>query len=165
MEPVGLSGRWTLTQTTSNAPNGASPFGPTLTINHSESSVTLAGQAPSVTYVVDGRDHDLTSSVSPSITPFELMSGATSGVGTYRAAWSTRQLIVVRRDAVSLGTAPHTVNMRRVIRQAFTLAGDGSLFADSLMITDPLEIKFFNIPETPAQDPPANIRSVYTKAR
>ena len=100
--------------------------------------------------------------VRPANTVSYFTNMATSGVGIYLAHLSDAQLIVVRRDQVTLGEVPHALTVGRVIRQAFTLGGDGLLTIDSLMITDPLGIEFFNAP-TPPENPPSNIRTVYRK--
>ena len=163
---VNLTGRWMLTDSPSPAVSpSVNPFGATLTISQSANAVTLADSTLSVTYELDRIEHDLPTVARPSNTVSYFTNVATSGTGTYRASVSSAQVIVVRRDSVSLGDAAHQRTIGRVIRQGFTLAGDGSLVIDSLMITDPLGIEFFFNATTPLENPPANIRAVYRKAQ
>ena len=163
---VNLTGRWMLTDSPSPAVSpSVNPFGATLTISQSANAVTLADSTLSVTYQLDRIEHDLPKAARPSNTVSYFTNVATSGTGTYRASVSSAQVIVVRRDSVSLGDAAHQRTIGRVIRQGFTLAGDGSLVIDSLMITDPLGIEFFFNATAPLENPPANIRTVYRKAQ
>jgi hypothetical protein len=83
-------------------------------------------------------------------------------LGTYRAYLNAAQLVVLRRDSVSLGEGTRDRKIGRVIRQAFAPSGDGTLVIDTLMVTDPLGAEFFNVPAAP-EDPPSNIRRVYRK--
>jgi len=162
---VDLSGRWTLTDSPSPAISpSVSPFGPAVTIRQSGTSVALTDAALSVTYEADRLEHDLPNATRPANTVTYFTNASTSGVGTYRASLSAAQLIVVRRDSVSLGVEPRQRTIGRVIRQAFTLSADGSLVIDTLMLTDPLGIEFFNAPTLP-ENPPSNIRIVYRKAQ
>jgi len=161
---VDLSGRWTLAESPNPAISpSVSPFGPSITIRQSANSITLTDSALSVTYEADSLDHDLPQATRPANSVSYFTNAATSGVGTYRAALSAVQLVVVRRDSVPLGVEPHQRTIGRLIRQAFTLSGDGSLVIDSLLVTDPLGIEFFNAPALP-ENPPSNIRIVYRKA-
>ena len=161
---VDLTGRWTLADSPSPAVSPiVNPFGAALTISQSANVVTLTDATQSVRYELDRLEHDLPQVARPANTVSYLTNAATSGVGTYRASVSTAQLIVVRRDSISLGEVPRQRTVGRVIRQAFTLTGEGSLIVDSLMVTDPLGIEFFNR-QTPPENPPSNIRCVYRKA-
>jgi hypothetical protein len=159
---VDLNGRWTLTA--APIPTDVNPFGSAITISQSAMSVTIADSTMSVTYEADRIDHDLPKATRPANTVAYFTNAATSGVGTYRASLTAAQLVVVRKDSVRLGMEPHQVSIGRVIRQAFTLSGDGSLVIDSLMVTDPLGLEPFN-GQAPPENPPSNIRIVYRRAQ
>ena len=158
---VDLTGRWSLTTAATPWPN-SNPFGSTLAISQSANTVTLVDSALSVTYQTDQNEHNLPNAPRPANTVAYLTDAATTGVGTYRAFLTDAQLIVIRKDFVTFGEAGRQRRVGRVLRQAFTPSTGGSLVIDSLLVTDPLGVQFFNMP-TPAENPPTNIRSVYRK--
>jgi len=185
-----LSGRWTLAPELST-PAGTHAFGTTLVVSQSADTVTLEQQVVSITfkarpsgastaiaetgatfrasYVADGADHDVPiPTTTPTVPAGARAMGMRSSVQakSYRAVWTGKQLIIMTRDSQVLTREnSDPVTLHRMVRQALTLAADGSLIGESLIVADPMPAWYFfsNGKAGMEQPAPVPVRSVYRR--
>lgn len=175
------SGRWTLAEDRSTPISTPRSLGTTFKIDQSATTVTIEqtvmmaagpirlvnGQPPaepvqrteqviSTVYTADGAEHEPPTTVPPTTNPNARVMVISSG--TYRATWTTGQLVILTYVR-SMNPTTREAELVLVRRLALSLDAEGSLIVDSVSVrTAPR-------PNGPKEEPPVVVRSVYKKTQ
>jgi hypothetical protein len=157
-----FAGKWSIIPDRST-PAGSSALGPTLTIEQTDTALTIArvSQITAMVKGLDGRDKPQTIERSTTntylfdgverelATVASQMAGGRGGQGTldltstYRAVWTTDQLVVMSFGRATAALEARTKGkdkvgqLKQVGRMSFSLDSDGTLIVDRVTALDP----------------------------